>query len=85
MKLIEHLEFVIGLMDNEAPKSEIKQALLAMHQEIESYDERETKSAQNLSALQAEHQKLKDEHAKFKAPSNITTFPNSASKKIARH
>jgi hypothetical protein len=38
MKLIEHLEFVIGLLDKKASHSEIKKALLVMHQEIEDYD-----------------------------------------------
>jgi hypothetical protein len=39
MKLIEHLEYVIKLVEETKPHSEIKAALCAMHQEVEGYDQ----------------------------------------------
>ncbi len=61
MNLIEHLEYVIGLVDRSAANAEIKGALVAMHQEVEG-QERATKDqgalnkkhADQIAALQNE-------------------------------
>jgi len=38
MKLIEHLEHILGLVDRSAPYSQIKGSLLAMREEVEGYE-----------------------------------------------
>jgi len=51
MKLIEHLEHVIGLVDRATPYSEIKRSLLAMHEEVHGYEQ----AAANQVKLNEEH------------------------------
>jgi hypothetical protein len=55
MKLIEHLEHVLGLVEQSAPYSEIKGSLLAMREEIEGYEQ----AASNQVALAKENAALK--------------------------
>src|SRR5437016_1628297 len=66
MKLIEHLEYVIGLLDHSAPQSEIKGALLAMHQEIESYEKRDADASDKIIKLVEEKKKIESEKAALK-------------------
>lgn len=63
MKLTVHLEHVIGLVDRQVAYSKIKLSLLAMHEEIEGYEQ----AAANQVALNREHSeatvKIEVEHA----------------------
>ena len=71
MKLIEHLEHVIRLVEGSAPYSEIKGALIAMHEEAAGQTDAAAKQvalvAEN-AALVSENQKLVETIAKLQAP-----------------
>ncbi|SRR6266478_1452534 len=64
MKLIEHLEHVLGLVERSAPYSEIKGALLGMHEELAGA---QRAADQNLKLLE-ENAKLRAEQARRKSP-----------------
>src|SRR5260370_33656426 len=53
MKLIEHLDHVIGLLDAGKPPSEIKGSLIATRDQIEAYE----KGAAELATLKESHPK----------------------------
>jgi hypothetical protein len=63
MKLIEHLEFVIGLVERSASQAEIKGALLGMREEIEGYE----RTASDHVALAAEKAQVDKELSELKA------------------
>ena len=67
MKLIEHLEHVIGLVGKSTP-AEIKGALLAMHEEVEGQQQ----ATQNYLALVEAKAKVDAELASLKKPSTPT-------------
>ena len=87
MKLIEHLEGVIGLVDNTRPYPAIKTALLAMHQEIEGYDAAlanqirlNQEQAKTISDLMAKFDELYIRSLRYKepdSPSDQSYFPTS--------
>jgi len=68
MKILEHLEHVIGLLDRNAPNSDIKLALLAMHEQLAGYDQTLSdqialtkNNADSLAEIQKENAKLKQQ------------------------
>ena len=74
MKLVEHLEYVIGLVERSASKSEIKGALLGMREEVEGQQQATAnqiklnkKHADEMSALKEKHLKANADRAKLKA------------------
>ena len=75
MKLIEHLEHVIGLVDRSASNSEVKSALLAMHEEVAGHDRAVAEQvalnkqhSDEMSALKAENAKLVAAIARSQSP-----------------
>jgi hypothetical protein len=71
MNLIEHLEYVIGLVERSASQSEIKGALVGMREEVSGYQN----AATNQVALNQKHseevQKLKTEYANLEKQSRL--------------
>lgn len=63
MKLIEHLEHVIQLVETSALHSEIKGSLVAMHEELEGAQQ----AAANQDALATENAALRSENAALRA------------------
>ncbi len=63
MKLIEHLEYIIGLVERSASQAEIKSALLGMREEVEGYEQ----AASNQVALTREKASVDAESATLKA------------------
>ncbi len=71
MKLIEHLEHVIRLVDRPASPAEIKGALLAMHQEVEGYEQRDANASSDRIKLAEENAKLRATIDRFGTASKI--------------
>lgn len=70
MKLIEHFDHVLRLVERSASYTEIKGALIGMREEVEGTQAaaaKQIETAKEKAAIEAEFEKLKSEHAKLKA------------------
>ena len=71
MKLTQHIEYLITLVESEEkPMPKIRNGLLALHEEASAYDDKFEKASEvdnAYAALQKEHAALQKAHSDFKA------------------
>ena len=68
MKLTEHFEMVLGLVERSAPYAEIKGALLGMHEELHGAQqaaENQVETAKQKATVEAELAQLKTKIQEF--------------------
>jgi hypothetical protein len=62
MNLVEHLEHVIGLIDNGKPLPEIKAAVLAMYEEASGHDQARMEDRQQDADATTQKVEIADKH-----------------------
>jgi DNA repair exonuclease SbcCD ATPase subunit len=81
MKLIEHLDYILGLVDKDAPYSQIKGSILAMREEVDGYEQ----ASSNQAALNQKHSdemaKLKEEYENFKNQPLAVVVPKTGGRR----